>query len=748
MEAPPAARVPAHETRERAEFEARATRKGTGASGGGKQPDAQVPGDSIRTRIMGKFRHSIAPVSAALALSFAAPPLFAGEPFLGDPGARLPELPVLFSANRGQCAPEVLFQARVPGATASVLADGLHLDLGGAGLRLRFLGAGTGAWAEGCEPQAARAHFLGGTRTTSVETFGQVRLNGLAPGVDLDLHARRGRLEYDLRLAPGADVAALVLVLEGAETAWIDADGALCATVAGQTLRQPAPVAWQETDSGPAPIACAWRALENGCFGFALGARLPGATLVIDPVLVYSSHVGGSNAEAAHATFVDEAGAVYVAGWARSTDFPGLDAPVGAQRGKEAVVFKLAPDGRELVFATYLGGRGDDEATALVVDRVGRVLVAGNTASDDFPTTANALDRSPSGGTDGFVARLAADGATLVFSTLLGGSAEDTLAGLALSPSGQVTVAGTTRSRDFPVSSSSYAVEPRGGRDAFVTRLDPNGERLVFSTRLGGSEDDEGRALVVDAEGCSYVTGRTQSHDFPTTLGAFDRERCGVDAFVAKLSGGGRTLLYSTFLGGSGQDEATALALDGERRALVVGWTQSSDFPFGAGVQAPGRKDGFALLLSDTGNVPVWTAPLGGGGADEALGVTIDVQGTAWVVGRTRSTDFPVSPDAHRARPSGAADAFLVRLSATGARLYASLLGAEGEDELHGVHANPAGTALALCGASTELPLEHRGPLAGKRRGPADAFVLRFDPRVSAPVTPAPALQAGLGLGF
>jgi hypothetical protein len=297
------------------------------------------------------------------------------------------------------------------------------------------------------------------------------------------------------------------------------------------------------------------------------------------------------------------------------------------------------------------------------------------------------------------------------------------------------------------VSSASYSTEPRGARDAFVTRLDPAGERLVFSTRLGGSADDECRGLAVDEEGSSYVAGRTQSHDFPTTLGALDRERCGVDAFVAKLSGGGRTLLYSTFVGGSGQDEATAIAVDAAKRAVVVGWTQSLDFPFDAGVTAPGRKDAFALRLSEAGNVLHHATPIGGGSSDEALGVTLDALDTAWVVGRTRSADLPPSHDAYRARHGGAADAFLVRLSEGGARLYSSFIGSAGEDELCGVHADRSGTSLVVCGTAAGIPLEQRGPLAGKRRGPSDALVLRFDPRVSAVAAPVTA-EAGVGLGF
>jgi hypothetical protein len=656
-------------------------------------------------------------------------------------------LPILFAPNRGQCPPEVLFQARTGGLVASVTADGLHLDLEGRGLRLRFVeGAAHGA--RGLEPSPARVHYLAPRPVRDVVPYARVRLLELLPGVDLELYAQAGRLEYDLCLAPGAEPDAIRLSVEGADSVAVDGAGSLCARIGDLALLQLAPRAWQEEGGGERrAVTCAWSEREDGTFGFDLGARGAGAALLIDPVLVYSTHVGGSNADEGNAVAVDGEGSVYVAGWARSADFPAAGAR--AARGKDAVVFKLAGDGSGLEYATYLGGRGDDCALALVLGRSGEVVVAGTTESDDFPTTPDALRRSAAGGLDGFVARLSPDGSGLRFATRLGGSAEDVVSALALTPSGQITVAGGTRSRDFPLSPGSRADAARGARDAFVARLDPLGERLVFSERLGGAEDDEALGLAVDAQGCAYVTGRTESHDFPTTLGAQDRERCGVDAFVAKLSGGGRTLLYSTFLGGSGQDEGRGIAVDARQRAVVVGWTQSLDFPFDAGREARGRKDGFAVCLTEMGNALAYATPLSGGSADEALAVALDPRGGAWVVGRTRSTDFPVTRDAHQARLAGACDAFFARLSGEdGALRYATLLGAQGEDELRAVAADALGATVALCGASLSLTLEERGPLSGRRRGPADAFVLRFAPDPAEPVTPQGALQAGLGLGF
>jgi len=470
------------------------------------------------------------------------------------------------------------------------------------------------------------------------------------------------------------------------------------------------------------------------------GAPLAGDERPVGPpVLAYSGHVGGSSADEARDVFVDEEGCAYVVGSTRSFDFPGSEAR-SVERGRDAVVFKLAPEGREVLWSVCLGGRGDDEATVLAVSETGEVYVAGTTASSDFPSTRNSHDRRLDGGVDGFVARLSADG-HLIWSTLLGGSAEEEVTGLALSSAGHVTVAGTTRSRDFPLTPGAYRAPAAGARDVFVTRLGENAEELLFSCVVGGGQDDEARALVVDAEGACYVAGRTVSHDFPTTLAAVDRERCGVDGFVLKLSGGGRVLVWSTFLGGSGQDEVTGLAVDGGRRVQVVGWTQSLDFPFTRGA-AKGRKDGFVAALSSTGNALEFASPLGGGSADEACDVSVDAAGRTWVTGITRSADFPLSRGAQRSTLGGVSDGFVVEVDRSGEVLFSSLLGGSGEDALFGVHSDAAGHSVLFGGFSLDVARAERGPLAGPRRGPADVFLVRLDLRSAQPTTP---MQAGLG---
>ncbi len=646
--------------------------------------------------------------------------------------------PILFAENRGQCAPEVLFQARIPGLIGSVLSDGFLLEMTGgeevSSLRVRFVGAASTARAEGLEPRAARAHFLLGAEpaawTRDVATFARVRVRGLYPCVDLELHENEGRIEYDLLLARGADPEAIALALEGAGTE-IDGAGRLVARSGARTLIQLAPLAWQVTPDGARrALECSWRALGPGRFAFELAGHDRSLPTVVDPVLVYSTYVGGSNADAARGVFVDELGEVYVTGWARSSDFPLSPGALDSSRhGQEGVVFKLDASGRELRYATYFGGRGDDEGAAIAVDARGQAWVVGTTDSPDFPAAREPSTHASSGGTEAFALRLSADGSSILNGTLLGGAGDDSACGLALSREGGITLVGTTRSRDFPVSFRAFAREPRGGQDVFVTRLDARGEGLVYSTRLGGSEDDEGCGIAVDGEGAAYVTGRTHSRDFPTTLGALDREHCSLDGFAAKFSSGGVTLVYSTYLGGRGADQGTAITVDEGHRAVIVGWTESQDFPLTAGGPG-GRRDGFAVRLSETGNALQFATRLGGSGMDECLGVALDARNSPWIVGRTGSGDFPRSEDALLASLGGGADAFLVGLDpARGGVVHASVLGGQGGDELCAVHADPSGAGLVLAGWADGIAPEERGTLSGKHRGSSDALVIRFDPR-------------------
>ena len=692
------------------------------------------------------------PTGAVAALVTLAPALGgqAAEPL--EAPTRVPRpapavhFPLVFVENDGQFADNVHFQARMAGLSASVLSDGWAFSGESARMRVRFEGSSDAAAVQGEDERAARANFLPAgmpnqarSESSSSETLrsrivGRVRIENLLDGVDALLFESDGRLEYDLHVAPGVDASTIVFRLEGVERSVIGADGALVAESSGRRLRQNAPRTWQvHRDGTEELLPSAFRSLGDHRFGFVVEGRDPELPLVIDPVLVFSEFIGGSNADEAYDIAVDEFGAIYVTGWATSGDFPFGTSPIDAKRkGREAVVFKLDPTGTEMVYATFLGGRGDDEGRAIAVNVSGEAFVVGTTKSADFPTTRDAFGRRKVGNFDAFAVRLSEDGSELLYATYLGGSQDDTANAIALGSDDSAYIVGSSRSADFPTTSFSLQPRLRGARDAFLVKLDAEGKFLAFSTLLGGTRDDEAFDVVIDGSGRAYVGGRTESADFPTTVATLDRTRNSVDGFVTKFNGAAASLAYSTFLGGSDQDEVHGVALDEDEALYAVGWTNSRDFPttVDAFVEGnPGRTDGFVTRLSPSGASVSYSTYLGGSAIDRALGVDIDAFGTPWVVGETRSKDFPVTLDADQDRLGGAKDAFLIGLDEeTGEQVFGTYLGGRGDESARAVAVQPLTENVLLAGMADEIAPARRGALSGRHTGPSDALIARYEP--------------------
>jgi Beta-propeller repeat len=298
---------------------------------------------------------------------------------------------------------------------------------------------------------------------------------------------------------------------------------------------------------------------------------------VIDPTLVYSTYFGGSVGDGAHAIAVDAQGSVYITGDTGSGDFPTAQAAQPLPGGqRDAFVAKLDPSG-SLVYSTYLGGSGWEAGAGVAVDRLGNAYVTGRTSSPDFPTL-NPVQANHAGGMyDAYVAKLDPSG-SLVYSTYLGGGADDVGLGIAVDRHFSAYVTGSTFSSDYPTQNALQSTHG-GGYDAFVTKLDPSGSVLVFSTFLGGSSDDFGHAIGVDAKGRSCVAGGTASDDFPIANALQKHLGGSADAFVAMLSSSGSSLSYSTFLGGKEWDAAYGVAVEPRGSAHVTGETSSDDFP-------------------------------------------------------------------------------------------------------------------------------------------------------------------------
>jgi hypothetical protein len=382
-----------------------------------------------------------------------------------------------------------------------------------------------------------------------------------------------------------------------------------------------------------------------------------------------------------------------------------------------------------LDYSTYLGGSGDDKGYGVAVDSIGSAYVTGSTSSTEFPTEAG-FEMSFQGSTDAFVTKLDPTGATLIYSTYLGGSGDDLGLGVAIDLENSAHVTGFTTSTDFPISPGAFQMVSKGNGDAFVTKLDTTGAALTYSTYLGGEGGDIGYGLAVDMTG-AYVTGFTSSVSFPTTPGAFDSWFNGsTDAFVTKVHPSGTMLLYSTYLGGKGDDVGYGVAVD-LSGAYVTGHTTSADFPATMAAYDPvanGNFDAFITKLDHTGAALAYSTYLGGSSDDEGQGVAVDVTGSAYVTGHTRSGDFPTTTGAYDRVANGDIDAFVTKLSREGTALdYSTYLGGGFEDRGLGVAVDVNGNAH-VTGHTSSDDFPTTRAYDDTYHGSKDAFVTKVNP--------------------
>jgi hypothetical protein len=476
--------------------------------------------------------------------------------------------------------------------------------------------------------------------------------------------------------------------------------------------------------------------------GFAVATYDTSLPLVIDPVLCYSTYLGGNSADEGRSIAVDSSGSAYVTGYTFSTDFPtttGTFQTTTFGGSTDAFVTKLNPTGSALVYSTYLGGGYYDFGHGIAVDASGNAYVTGDTSSTDFPTTAGAFQTTLGGIRNGFVTKLNPSGSAQVYSTYLGGSYSDAGLGIAADRSGNACVTGLTFSTDFPTTAGAFQPTFGGGGsiDAFVTKLNPTGSAQVYSTYLGGSGGDEGLGIAVDASNNAYVTGFTQSTNFPTTSGAFQPTFGGYnDAFVTKLNAtGSAPLVYSTYLGGSDFERGFGIAVDTLGNAYVTG-VAGTNFPTTSGAFQTTFGgiivDAFATKINPTGSAPlVYSTYLGGSQFDQANGIAVDASDNAYVTGVTTSTDFPTTSGAFQTTFGGYSDAFVTKLNPTGSAplVYSTYLGGDADDSGNGIAVDPSGSAyITGTTSSIDFPTTTGAFQAVLMAGVGccDAFVTKF----------------------
>jgi hypothetical protein len=572
-------------------------------------------------------------------------------------------------------------------------------------------------------------YFLGNDPAnwrTDVPNYEAIVLEEVYPGIDLTYYGNGHQMEYDFVVSPGADYSQIQIQYEGAEGLAIADDGALVATTAWGEIKELAPVVYQEIGGSRRPVASEYVVQSDRTFGFRLGKEYDRAfPVVIDPVLVYSTYLGGGSLDRSEGIAVDGSGNAYVTGETYSSDFPMQNPYQPTLHGSDAFVTKFSTDGSNLIYSTYLGGTEADEGKDITVDAYGAAYVTGHTTSSDFPT--QSPYQTDQGGIDVFVTKLSSTGNSLVYSTYLGGSGQDASHGIAVDGAGSAYVTGQT-SGDFPTTTAFDGAFNGGNHDAFVTKLSPSGSSLIYSTYLGGSDMDIGRGILVDGSGNAYATGNTFSTDFPTQ-NPYQTNQGGGDVFLTKLSTTGNSLIYSTYLGGSRDDYSYDIAVDGSGNAYLTGFTGSTDFPtvipFDGSLT--GGWDAFVTKLSPTGNSLIYSTYLGGSGDDYGIGIAVDGSGNAYVTGETYSSDFPTQNPYQTAQ--GLEDVFVTKLSTTGNSLiYSTYLGGSGDDYSYDIALDGCGDAY-VTGITNSSDFPTQNPYQIGQGGGAefgDAFVTKL----------------------
>ena len=663
-----------------------------------------------------------------------------------------------FEQNLGQLDSRVDFVVRAAGYTGFLSGGDVHLRLepatGGArpsGLVLE-LDDRTDARARGERQLAGRSHYLEGADPErwirDVPHFGQVRYAAVYPGIDLVYRSAAGALEYDFLVAPGSEPDQIALVFQGAESLAIDGDGSLLIETASGTIQQRPPVAFQRRFEGGVDRVEAAFAMADDRVVFELGAWDRDRELIIDPPLTFSTFLGGALAEFGKDVAVDATGNAYVVGWTRSDDFPvtpGVYQEIKSGGATQGNLFlsKLDPTGSTLLYSTFLGASSHVQGEAVAVDAFGQayVLAQAGPLSDLF-TTANAVQSTVGLFNHTYVAKFDAAGSNILYATFLTGSNGSTPGDLEVDSIGDVYATGVATGLGFPLR-NGFQTSVAGIGDVFLVKLDPlAASSLLYATFLGGGSGESADALAVDAAGRAYLTGYTQSTNFPVSNAIQPANSGGFDAYATAIdpgASGSASLIYSTYLGGSSTENGTAqdggVAVDSLGFATFGGTTSSTDLPTTAGTLQPalaGSSDAFLYRLDPAGAL-VFATYFGGSGIEQLKDLDVDSIGRIALFGYTLSVDLPVH-EAFQPSRTNSADLFLSVLSAPASSLIqSSYLGgdANAAENAGGVAFDEASCSLLAAGHAAPGSALAPFPTTGgsyqpNHAGETDAFLVKW----------------------
>jgi hypothetical protein len=617
-------------------------------------------------------------------------------------------LPLSFEPNRGQTDPHVKFLSRNSHYNLFLTSDEAVFTLpiaahekasrvarrqklhpnSQAVLRMKMRGANPSAEVAAVDQVAGHSNYLIGRDASKwvrdVDQFARVNYRGIYPGIDLTFYGQQRQLEFDFIVKPNASANTIALDVEGAKKIANDPSGDVVLTSAAGQIRLHKPVAYQMQGETRQPVDAGF-VVKGTEIAFAIGNYDRTRDLIIDPSILYATYLGAGNDDDGYAIAVDSTGAAYVAGQTAFPAFPKqgpLPAPNNNLQGtSDAFVTKFSADGTTLVYSTYLGGTGADSANAIALDST-KACVTGATDSTDFPATNNP----------------------------------------------QPTLG--------------------GGTDAFVAELSATGNSLAYATYIGGASDEIGYGVAVDSTGI-YVVGSTSSTDFPianASQGSFQggTGTTPTDGFVVKVNPGTGSLIYGSYLGGSGNDIATGVAVDAAHVIYVTGVTLSTDLPFAGAATYPnahqcgtdgncngGKDDAFAVAIAFSGVVPsyVYFNYLGGSSFDDANQIVVDSTSNAYIVGITASSDFPTTASAFQKTLMGASNAFVTKLNATGTTLgFSTYVGGSGTDNALNV-ALDGSNNVYITGSTTSTNFPPKSARQQTLGGDAkDSFVTELTP--------------------
>lgn len=635
----------------------------------------------------------------------------------------LTQASVYFEPNVGQADPSVRFVGRT--ARYSMLFEGHGMTfIGGP-----YAGSGSNQIPEwmrfefgGCEKDSDASvsgllpgksnYFIGNSPDrwhSDVPHYTRVDISEICPGIAVSYHGKGSNIEYDLTVAPGADPAETRINVSGTRRIELSVAGELVFTGSNGEIRHSRPVAYQTRDGVRSIVAAAYKLLGDRAFSFDVGTYDHSLPLVIDPVIVYSTYLGGPAQGSGWAIAVDGSGSAYVTGNTQSLAFPLKNPVYPTSRGNsEVTVTKFDPSGSTLIYSTYLGSSSDDLSRSIAVDAAGNAYVAGMAGGSDFPT-AHALQSVFGGNTDAFVTKISPDGSSLVYSTFLGGNGLEDGLGLAVDAGGSVFITGRTTSANFPVA-SAYQGTFHGtvtSGDAFLAKIDPAGTSLQFSTFFGGSEDDTAWSIVLDALGGPWIGGWTSSGDLPV-LSAFQAQFKSQiihdpDGFVAHFSNTG-ALLFSSFIGGSQNDSVLGLAIHPSGDIVLLGETESwSDFPVVQSLSTGSQGECFIARVNPTMGL-VFSSLFAGVGPF-CGSVAVNPAGEILVVGAA-SRDFPVATELAGDSLQNLA-IYLAKVANDGSHLvYSTFLGySTAQQNGRGIALDSAGAIYIVGDANQGIPI-------------------------------------------